>query len=217
MVRRQHRDQRLDDGRRRVELAAALALGAGEHAQEVFVHLAQHVARDRRVFSRSRWSRSGPPARPACRRAVAREHSALSRMPEAGFSPSMMVSALSMNLPISGLFGQRAQVPSGSALGHPEHVGALVVVAVFQLWRPGLPAWRPGGRTRRRGSAAGPAPRLARGEGVADVFQEDQASTRCLYDWKLVAYRQSACWHRFDGSIGRRRLSYGNKSMKEKT
>jgi len=45
MVRRQHGHQRLDDAARRVELAAALAFGAGEHAQEVFLDLAQHVAR----------------------------------------------------------------------------------------------------------------------------------------------------------------------------
>jgi hypothetical protein len=45
VVRGQHRHQRLDDAARRVELAAAFALGAGEHAQEVLVHLPQHITR----------------------------------------------------------------------------------------------------------------------------------------------------------------------------
>jgi hypothetical protein len=40
----EHGDQGLDDAGGGVELAALLALGAGELAEEVFVHLAQHVA-----------------------------------------------------------------------------------------------------------------------------------------------------------------------------
>ena len=43
MVRLQHLHQQLDDGLRRVELAAALALGVGEAAQEVLVDAAQDV------------------------------------------------------------------------------------------------------------------------------------------------------------------------------
>jgi len=43
-VRDEDGDQRLDDARRGVELPAALAFGAGEHAKEVFIHLAQRVA-----------------------------------------------------------------------------------------------------------------------------------------------------------------------------
>ena len=43
LVRLDHLDQQLDDGLRRVELAAALAFGAGELAEEVFVDAAEHV------------------------------------------------------------------------------------------------------------------------------------------------------------------------------
>ena len=44
-VRLQHLDQELDDTARRVELAALLALGAGELRQEVLVDAADHVLR----------------------------------------------------------------------------------------------------------------------------------------------------------------------------
>ena len=43
-VRLKHLDQQPDDAGGRVELAAALALGAGELLQEVLVDLAEHVA-----------------------------------------------------------------------------------------------------------------------------------------------------------------------------
>ena len=43
-VRRQHLDEHADDAARRVELAALLALGAGELRQEVLVDPAEHVA-----------------------------------------------------------------------------------------------------------------------------------------------------------------------------
>jgi len=45
VMRGEHGDQRIDDAGGRVELAAALAFGAGEHAQKIFVHLPQHIAR----------------------------------------------------------------------------------------------------------------------------------------------------------------------------
>ncbi len=45
LVRGQDGHQGLDDAGRRIELPAPLAFGAGELAQEVFIHLAQHVAR----------------------------------------------------------------------------------------------------------------------------------------------------------------------------
>ena len=45
VVRGEDGDQRLDDAGRRVELAALLAFGAGELAEEVFIDLAEHVAR----------------------------------------------------------------------------------------------------------------------------------------------------------------------------
>jgi hypothetical protein len=44
VVRGEHGHQGLDDAGRRVELAPLLAFGAGELAQEVFVHLTEHVA-----------------------------------------------------------------------------------------------------------------------------------------------------------------------------
>ena len=43
MVGAENGHQRFDDAARGVELTTALALGAGEHAQKVFVDLAQHV------------------------------------------------------------------------------------------------------------------------------------------------------------------------------
>ena len=43
VVRLEHLDQQLDDAARRVELAALLALGAGELREEVFVDPAEHV------------------------------------------------------------------------------------------------------------------------------------------------------------------------------
>ena len=43
LVGREHLDQEADDALRRVELAAPLAFGTGEFAQEVFVHAAQDV------------------------------------------------------------------------------------------------------------------------------------------------------------------------------
>jgi hypothetical protein len=55
-VGRQHRHQGLDDAGGRIELAALLALGAGELPEEVFVDLAQHVAR-RIDPHQSRWWR----------------------------------------------------------------------------------------------------------------------------------------------------------------
>lgn len=41
---REHGHQCFDNAGGRVELPAPLAFGAGEHAQEIFVHLAQDVA-----------------------------------------------------------------------------------------------------------------------------------------------------------------------------
>ena len=43
LVRREHLDQHADDVRRRVELAALLALGAGELREEVLVDAAENV------------------------------------------------------------------------------------------------------------------------------------------------------------------------------
>ena len=43
LVGREHLDQHADDARGRVELAAVLALGAGELGEEVLVDAAEHV------------------------------------------------------------------------------------------------------------------------------------------------------------------------------
>src|SRR5258708_4950428 len=45
LVRRQHLDQHAHDMRRRIELAALFALGAGELRQEIFVYPTESIAR----------------------------------------------------------------------------------------------------------------------------------------------------------------------------
>ena len=59
LVRREHLDQHADDAAGRVELAALLALGAGELAEEVLVDAAEDVLGAARLVAQCRWCRSG--------------------------------------------------------------------------------------------------------------------------------------------------------------
>ena len=154
LVRRQHLDEHADDAAGRVELAALLALGAGELGEEVLVDAAEDVlgairraaeadVADTRLIS---WAR----------RALSRPGRAksLGRTPlRVGFSRSMASMASSTDAADRGLGGLRLEVGPAGLARDPEDAGGLVLVGVlgvgaFGCGRP-RPARRAWPRTRR--------------------------------------------------------------------
>jgi len=133
MVRGEHRDQRLHDAGRRVELPALLALGAGELAEEVFVNFAENIAGHAHVRTK------------ADSRDQIDEFAKLA-IGQLGASIAFIQNALELGvfdfdqgqgivdaLADVGLLGVTANPLPASPFRHPEHVFREVVIAVVQL------------------------------------------------------------------------------------
>ena len=180
VVRCQHGHQHLDNRRRGVELPAALAFGAGKHAQKILVHLPQHITRYRGIFAKAN---GGHQIHQLAQLAIGQLGAGVALVQnalEARVLDLDQGQGVVNQLADFGAAGAGAQGFPARCFGHPEHVGAGVVVAVFQL----------GGNVLFGGIAVvvlvlrvtqarldfG----LAGGEGVGDVFEEDQAKHQML-------------------------------------
>ena len=134
LVRVQHGDQRVDDGLRGVELAAFFAFGAGELAEEVFVHLAQDVAGDGLVFAKAD---GGHQVHQLAQLAV-RQRGAGVAFVEDAFQARVFLLDDGQRVVDAfadvGLLGGGAQAFPAGGFRHPEHVHFAVVVALFQLF-----------------------------------------------------------------------------------
>ena len=164
-VRREHVDQHLDDRPRRVELAALLALGAGELRQEVLVDAAEQVARAVAGAAEADVADhvdqlAEPLLVQALPGEVLGEH-ALERRVVALDRVHRVVDHLADRR----LFGHLEQVRPPRPGRHPEDVVRLVFVGVF-----GVRTSRFGGREFR----------VSGFERVGDVFQEYEAKDDVL-------------------------------------
>jgi hypothetical protein len=171
-------DQGLDDRGRRVELAALLALGAGELAEEVFIDLPEHVAGLAGVGTEAD---GGHQINQFAELAVGQLGARIALVEDA-LEPGVLdfdegeriVDALAD----VRLLGGGAQRFPACGLGHPEHIDLAVVVAIFEFFRDQL------GRVEVViVGRVGKAPRqfgTPRGEGVRDVLDEDQPEDQVL-------------------------------------
>ena len=172
VVRREDGDQRLDDAGRRVELATLLAFGAGELAEEVFINLAEHVTRLARFVAEAdggdQIDQLAELAIRQLRPGVAFVEDAL----EPGVFGLDQRQGVVDALADVRLFRGGAQGFPAGGFRHPEDVGFLVVVAVFQL------VGNQGGIIEMVVvGGIGEAPGqfgTARGEGIGDILDEDQ-------------------------------------------
>ena len=184
LVRGEHGDQRLDDAGRGVELAALLAFGAGELAEEVFVNLAEHVAGVVDVFAKADGGHQiNQFAEFAVRQlflnfgaGVALVENAL----ELGVFDFNAGQRVIDALADVGLLGGGAQVFPAGAFRHPEDIDLAVVVAVLQLSDEqfGVAVMQEivVGRISKAPGQFG----AAGGEGVGNVFDENQAEHEVL-------------------------------------
>lgn len=180
VVRRQHGHQCLDDGGRGVELAALLAFGAGELAEEIFVDLAQHVARLAGILAEANGGNQiHQLAQLAIRQLGARVALVQNALELGVFALDFGQGVIHLFADI-GLLGRGAQVLPAGRLRHPEDIHRRVVVAVVQLFRQQLIiaivqevfVVLVGEALFQFG--------LTGGEGVGDVLEEDKAKNEVL-------------------------------------
>ncbi|MFM1909069.1 MAG: hypothetical protein RLZZ591_2746 [Pseudomonadota bacterium] len=166
LVRGQHGHQCFDDAGWGVELPATLAFGTGEHAQKVFVYLAQHVAGHGGVVAkadlRDQVHQLAQLAVGQLRAGVALVQNAF----ELGVFKFDQHQGVVDELAYLHAFGHGSYGFPARAVGHPEDVGALVIVAVFQLG--GQVFWAGVGKVEVVGRVLQPGLHLqpAGGEGV---------------------------------------------------
>ena len=138
VVRREHRNQGLDDEARRVELPAALAFGAGELAEEILVDLPQQIAGV--VFGRVAGLAKadfGDQIDQFAQLAIGQLHAGVAFVEDAfelgvfGFDQRQRIVDAFADV---GLLGLGAQGFPAGGFGHPEDVDFLVIVAVFQFF-----------------------------------------------------------------------------------
>ena len=177
---REHGYQCFDNAGGRVELPAPLAFGAGKHAQEIFVHLAQDVASLRWVVTKAD---GGDQVDQLAQLAVGQLGAGKAFVEDAfefgvvGFDQAQRVVDAFANVGLRR--GGTQRFPAGT-LGHPKHVFAGVVVAVFQLggnvFVGGVAIKEFVGRVAQAQLQVG----LAGHKGVGDVFDEDEAQHQVL-------------------------------------
>ena len=178
VMRRERRNKRFDDAGGGVELAAALAFGAGEHAEEIFVHPPQHIARLAGIVAEAD---GGDEIDQLAQLAIG-QRCATEAFVEDVFELGVFrfddgVGIVDALADVRLLGGGTDGFPA-RGFWHPEYVYFFVVVAVFQLF-----GYERGivevvvilgiGKAASQLGTAG-------GEGVGDVFDEDQAGHEVL-------------------------------------
>ncbi len=177
LVRRQHLDQHLDDAGRRVELAALLALGGGELAEEVFVDLAEQVLGAMTLAEADGRDQVDQLAELAGFELAAAEALVEDALQARVVGLDGFQRGVDAHADV-GLLGLRADGLPARRGGHPEHVGHRVVVALLQ--RLGVVGGVGQVQVARLVGERGLELRAALVEGVADVLEEDQAEDDVL-------------------------------------
>ena len=163
LVRLQHFDQHAHDRARRVELAAALALGAGEAAEKVFVDAAENVLG---LVARLAHADPGDEVDQFAQHHLVERRAIVvlgQHALEAGIGLLDLGHRVVDQLADGRLLGVVLQMRPARFLGHPEHVLGQILVRVFGS----------GGVLRQQR-------RALRLEGVGDVLEKDQAERDVL-------------------------------------